>query len=1216
MSDTSINAPTIVVSDAIVLEDRTVALNISVTPADPGDEITSIIITGVPVGATLSAGTDNGDGSWTLVLADLTALTLTPPADYSGTLNLSIVATATDGLNSATTTVPTDMLVDVTPVADAPTLATGALAGVYTPGAAGLPGSTSYELNLDATLTDLDGSEVLSVIIAGIPSDASLSSGTDNGDGTWSLAPADLTGLSLTMSGYVTSNAPSLTVTATSTEQANGDSQSVSTVLPLSGLDPVVPNISMSAIGVSQTVASSTMGSGSMFKVNVDSTDTQNMSNSAKLADGSMVFVWADQTTNNIEMRLFDADGNPKSSDLSIDPTTMDTDEWPDVTALANGGYVVSWKENDTTTWTYSAKAQVFSSDGVAMGAEFTLASSPSGVADKPSIEGTANGGFVAVWTDYADGVQIRHFASDGTALDAGSSLSDGFAIGTVNSTTMTEYADVAVLSDGSQMVSWVDTNVLYTRSVDANGTPLTGAVTVASAYSLKDATITAAPNGGHILAWHASELDPTSPSGMSETLEVHSYDATGTVIASVSKPIYAPAPWHDQDVVASYADGSFVVTWTEYDTTTNSTLIMAEKFDANGVSLSGEVQVDMFNSNTSDFMPSIVAMDDGGFVVDWTKNEASGHTDIYGARYDASGNLYIDPVTPAVMSSGAMFQVNADSTNSQVMSNSAKLADGSVVFVWSDNVSWDSTVIEMRLFDADGNPKSTDLAINPAAYMSDEWPDVTALANGGYVVSWKESDDMMWSYSTKAQVFTSDGVAVGAEFTLASMSSGMEDKPSIEGTADGGFVAVWTDNANGIQMRYFSADGTPVNDAPSTTMTEYADVAVLSDGSEVVSWVDANVMYTRTYDSTGAPITGAVSVATAYSLKDATVSAGVDGGYILAWHASELDPTSPSGMSETLEVHSYDATGTVIASVIKPIYAPAPWHDQDVVASYADGSFAVTWTEYDTATNSTLIMAEKFDANGISLSGEVQVDMFSSNMQDFMPSIVAMGDGGFVVDWTKNEASGHTDIYAARYDADGTLYTDPVETTFSLNLDASLDASDGTEVLSMIVYGVPDGGILSAGTDNGDGTWGLTQADFGDLTLTVVDAASYTTLSVEVTSLRSGTGETTSSIAAVSLGTDGRDFFEGSVGNEFFAGGSGDDFFVFSTGGGNDTVTDFTVGDALDLRNVIGVTSVADVLAAASQVGSDTVIDFGGGDSLTLNNVDVTSLSADDMMI
>ncbi|WP_185910050.1 hypothetical protein, partial [Azospirillum doebereinerae] len=63
-----------------------------VSPA--AGEVLSVVIAGVPAGAVLSAGRDNGDGTWTLGVADLSGLTLTPPAEFSGSLGLTVTATA------------------------------------------------------------------------------------------------------------------------------------------------------------------------------------------------------------------------------------------------------------------------------------------------------------------------------------------------------------------------------------------------------------------------------------------------------------------------------------------------------------------------------------------------------------------------------------------------------------------------------------------------------------------------------------------------------------------------------------------------------------------------------------------------------------------------------------------------------------------------------------------------------------------------------------------------------------------------------------------------------------------------------------------------------------------------------------------------------------------------------------------------------------------
>lgn len=82
-------------------------------------------------------------------------------------------------------------------------------------------------LAIDAALTDLDGSETLSIKIEGIPTDASLSAGTVDSEGVWHLTPGQLTGLQLTSPQAVSTD---LTITATATESA-GDTASTSIVV-------------------------------------------------------------------------------------------------------------------------------------------------------------------------------------------------------------------------------------------------------------------------------------------------------------------------------------------------------------------------------------------------------------------------------------------------------------------------------------------------------------------------------------------------------------------------------------------------------------------------------------------------------------------------------------------------------------------------------------------------------------------------------------------------------------------------------------------------------------------------------------------------------------------------------------------------------------------------------------------------------------------------
>jgi Ca2+-binding RTX toxin-like protein len=99
--------------------------------------------------------------------------------------------------------------------------------------------------------------------------------------------------------------------------------------------------------------------------------------------------------------------------------------------------------------------------------------------------------------------------------------------------------------------------------------------------------------------------------------------------------------------------------------------------------------------------------------------------------------------------------------------------------------------------------------------------------------------------------------------------------------------------------------------------------------------------------------------------------------------------------------------------------------------------------------------------------------------------------------------------------------------------------------------------------------------------------------------------------------GADGNDTLDGRAGNDAIWGGAGDDTLVYSTG--IDWMQDFTAGaggvDEIDLRALSGITSLADVLARATQSGANTVIDFGGGNTLTLADVNRANLVSSDFL-
>jgi len=174
-------------------EGAALPLNLSVLPgdADGSEHVVAVRLSGLPAGARLSGGgvAENGDGTWSADPARLEELWLLPPPGFSGSLGLTVEATTREAVNGAERTTSRHLAVDVAPVPDAPLVTVADVAGRE---------DQPIPLALSAALLDLDGSESLSVVLEGMPAGSRLSAGVNNGDGSWTLRPAQLSGLTLT----------------------------------------------------------------------------------------------------------------------------------------------------------------------------------------------------------------------------------------------------------------------------------------------------------------------------------------------------------------------------------------------------------------------------------------------------------------------------------------------------------------------------------------------------------------------------------------------------------------------------------------------------------------------------------------------------------------------------------------------------------------------------------------------------------------------------------------------------------------------------------------------------------------------------------------------------------------------------------------------------------------------------------------------------------
>ncbi|MNL50640.1 hypothetical protein D3C87_1736720 [compost metagenome] len=86
----------------------------------------------------------------------------------------------------------------------------------------------------------------------------------------------------------------------------------------------------------------------------------------------------------------------PTLGEIRVNPTTGYHSE-PSLTALKDGGYIVAWSDQGTSTTDY-IYTQRYNASGVKVGGPALVNSVTNSAQEDPTITALANGGYVVAW--------------------------------------------------------------------------------------------------------------------------------------------------------------------------------------------------------------------------------------------------------------------------------------------------------------------------------------------------------------------------------------------------------------------------------------------------------------------------------------------------------------------------------------------------------------------------------------------------------------------------------------------------------------------------------------------------------------------------------------------------------------------------------------------------------------------------------------------------
>jgi len=353
-----------------------------------------------------------------------------------------------------------------------------------------------------------------------------------------------------------------------------------------------------------------------------------------------------------------------------------------------------------------------------------------------------------------------------------------------------------------------------------------------------------------------------------------------------------------------------------------------------------------------------------------------------------------------------------------------AALGGGRFVATWGsmnqDGSTWG--VFGQRV-DASGTKVGQEFQINTETFSEQSRPSVSADDQGNFVVVWQSKHQDGQSAGVFGQRYGADGQPLGDEFPVNTTTVRGQEFPAVTHLAGGGFVVVWSGlgdgDDDGVFARMFRSDGTPLGDeflVNTTTANQQKSpaVAAMDDGGFLVSWVahggqDGSVrgVFARRFDAGGQPLGGEFQVNTTTQNDQLSPAIGVadDGHFVIAWQSKHQD-----GSAYGIFAQRYTPDGQPVGPEFQVNTVTVSNQQYPSVAFGPGGSFLIAWSGYGTGDNPG-IFAREFDADGVPLGEPLLVNTTVGAVQS--AAAVAGSPHGYLIGWSGQRADDQYRVFA-----------------------------------------------------------------------------------------------------------------------------------------------------------------------------------------------------------
>ncbi len=642
-----------------------------------------------------------------------------------------------------------------------------------------------------------------------------------------------------------------------------------------------------------------------------------------------------------------------------------------------------------------------------------------------PDVEITESGEEIIVWSDGRNSVNNIY----GQAYDnTGNPLDINFKVST-NSVILSEYYPAISSYGDSLLVIWYPG---YGQWLLSDGSKEGGSFHLQSG-SVQNPDVVVS-DSGFFVVWY------NSVSGSGYEIFIKRFDFNGDSISSRALVNDDGTSQNQQyPRLAMDNDGNFVVVWQDYRDGDSD--VYGQLFDPAGNKTGNNFLINDDGGSSQQYSPSCAMDSAGNFVVVW-QDYRDGNSNIYGQRFDASGDT---------TGLGGNFLINDDAGSSHQSNPSCSMdSAGNFVVVWRDYRDGNYNIYGQR-FGNNGNSLGVNFRMDQSTGSGSAVELRVSMNGSNFVVTWRNSNASIYK-----RRFLNDGTPADDEVKVNDHDgTANQYAPAIDINTSGNVVVAWSDSRDpwGIYFQRLNTLGDILGSNIYIGDGYYPDVAVAEDSSFIITYYGNSDIYYQRFmpsgDSIGSPIV--ISDTTYNSRYYPVTDMDSDKNAVVAWH--DYRNNNPDIYAQMV-----DSEGDTVGGNFKVNNDPGTENQFfPSIAMSPSSRFLIAWQDYREGNYD--IYGQVYDSDRNPVGSNFRIDSGGSNNQQY-PDAGYLPDGNYIVVWEDYRAGG-SGVHAQIIDSMGAL----VDTNFKVSDQSGYRSSVGI---------APSGEFVVTWRDYRDGNYNI----------------------------------------------------------------------------------------------------------------------------------------------